>query len=66
MGLFSRKKVAPPRVGLALGGGGARGFVEIGALKAFYECGFKFDVCVGTSVQTEDEAAPAPVEAAAE
>ena len=50
MGLFSRKKVVPPRVGLALGGGGARGFVEIGALKAFYERGIKFDVCVGTSV----------------
>lgn len=50
MGLFSRKKSAPPKVGLALGGGGARGFVEIGALKAFYERGIKFDVCVGTSV----------------
>lgn len=50
MGLFSKKKAAPPRVGLALGGGGARGFVEIGALKAFYEHGIKFDVCVGTSV----------------
>ncbi len=50
MRLFGKKKTAPPKVGLALGGGGARGFVEIGALKAFYECGIKFDVCVGTSV----------------
>ncbi|MCH5351082.1 MAG: patatin-like phospholipase family protein [Clostridiales bacterium] len=50
MGLFSRKKAAPPRVGLALGGGGARGFIEIGALKAFSDLGIRFDVCVGTSV----------------
>ena len=50
MGLFSRKKTAPPRVGLALGGGGARGFIEIGALKAFSELNIAFDVCVGTSV----------------
>ena len=50
MGLFFKKKAVPPRVGLVLGGGGARGFVEIGALKAFYERGIKFDVCVGTSV----------------
>lgn len=37
-------------VGLALGGGGARGFVQVGALKAFKERGIDFDVCAGTSV----------------
>lgn len=38
------------KVGLTLGGGGARGFVQVGALKAFCERGIDFDVCVGTSV----------------
>ncbi len=33
-----------------MGGGGARGFVQIGALKAFCEKGIDFDICVGTSV----------------
>lgn len=37
-------------VGLVLGGGGARGFVQVGALKAFKEAGIDFDICVGTSV----------------
>lgn len=51
MGLLSRKK-APERqkVGLVLGGGGARGFVQVGALKAFRERSIDFDICVGTSV----------------
>ena len=38
------------RVGLVLGGGGARGFVQVGALKAFFEHGIDFDPVVGTSV----------------
>ncbi len=45
-----RKKADRPKVGLVLGGGGARGFVQVGALKAFRECGMDFDLCVGTSV----------------
>lgn len=51
MRLF-RKKTSNGRatVGLTLGGGGARGFVQVGALKAFYENGIDFDICVGTSV----------------
>lgn len=50
MGLFGRKKpVVVPKVGLVLGGGGARGFVQVGALKAFKECGVEFPLCVGTS-----------------
>ena len=51
MGILSRKKSNERRtVGLALGGGGARGFVQVGAVKAFKERGIDFDLCVGTSV----------------
>lgn len=51
MGILSRKKTPErPTVGLVLGGGGARGFVQVGALKAFRERGIDFDLCVGTSV----------------
>ncbi|MCH5165329.1 MAG: patatin-like phospholipase family protein [Clostridiales bacterium] len=51
MGIISRKRPTErPVVGLVLGGGGARGFVQVGALKAFKECGIDFDICVGTSV----------------
>ncbi len=51
MGLFdSRKKQKRNCVGLVLGGGGARGFVQVGALKAFKERGIDFDLVVGTSV----------------
>ncbi len=51
MQLFNRKKPSVrPKVGLTLGGGGARGFVQVGALKAFRERKIDFDVCVGTSV----------------
>lgn len=38
------------KIGLALGGGGARGIGHIGALKAFEELGIKFDYVAGTSV----------------
>ena len=37
------------KVGLALGGGGARGIAHIGAIKAFEELGIKFDYVAGTS-----------------
>ena len=37
------------KIGLALGGGGARGFAHIGAIKAFEEYGLKFDYVAGTS-----------------
>lgn len=37
-------------IGLALGGGGARGFAYIGMLKAFEENNIKFDFVAGTSV----------------
>ena len=38
-----------PRLGLALGGGSARGFAHIGALKSLEQAGIKPDVIVGTS-----------------
>ncbi len=37
------------KVGLAFGGGGARGFAHLGAIKAFEEYGLKFDYVSGTS-----------------
>lgn len=42
-------KGAPVKVALCLGGGGARGFAHVGALKAFEEAGLDFPLCVGTS-----------------
>lgn len=47
--MFKRNKTKV-KVGLALGGGGARGFTHIGVLKAFEEYGIKFDAVAGTSV----------------
>ncbi len=43
--MFSRKV----KIGIAFGGGGARGFTHIGAIKAFDEFGLKFDYIAGTS-----------------
>lgn len=40
----------PPRVGLALGGGFARGIAHIGVLKALEEAGVRIDAIAGTSV----------------
>ena len=37
------------KIGLALGGGGARGIGHIGAIRAFEELGVKFDYVAGTS-----------------
>lgn len=45
-GMQIHKKV---KIGLALGGGGARGMAHIGALIAFEELGIKFDYIAGTS-----------------
>ncbi len=38
------------KIGLAFGGGGARGFALIGVIKAFEEEGLKFDYIAGTSI----------------
>jgi NTE family protein len=39
----------PPKIGLALGGGAARGFAHIGVIQVLEENGIKPDVIVGTS-----------------
>ncbi|MFG6458038.1 patatin-like phospholipase family protein [Roseateles sp. BYS96W] len=39
----------PPRLGLALGGGAARGFAHVGVLQVLEENGIKVDVVAGTS-----------------
>lgn len=39
-----------PKIGLALGGGGAKGAAEIGALKVIEECGIPIDYIAGTSI----------------
>lgn len=38
------------KLGLALGSGGAKGFAELGAIRAFEENGIEFDVIAGTSI----------------
>ena len=48
--LFKRKTEKQIKLGLALGSGGAKGFVELGALTAFEENGITFDVVAGTSI----------------
>ncbi|MBK0393009.1 patatin-like phospholipase family protein [Ramlibacter algicola] len=39
----------PPRLGLALGGGAARGFAHVGVIQVLEEAGLKPDLVVGTS-----------------
>lgn len=39
----------PPRIGLALGGGAARGFAHVGVIQVLEQHGIKPDVVVGTS-----------------
>jgi len=39
----------PPRIGLALGGGAARGFAHIGVIQVLEENGIKVDMVAGTS-----------------
>ena len=41
---------AKTKIGLALSGGGTRGFGHLGAIKAFEELGIEFDYVAGTSV----------------
>lgn len=47
-----RQKAAPPRpvVGLALGGGSARGWAHIGVLRALADAGIEPDLVCGTSI----------------
>ena len=39
-----------PRIGLALGGGGARGWAHIGVLRSLQQCGIEPDIVCGTSI----------------
>ena len=39
----------PPRIGLALGGGAARGFAHIGVIQVLEDAGIKVDLVAGTS-----------------
>ena len=53
MGFFSwlfRLKPKKKNLGIALGSGGAKGYAELGALKAFEEHDIHFDVVAGTSI----------------
>ncbi|MBI5717634.1 MAG: patatin-like phospholipase family protein [Burkholderiales bacterium] len=45
----ARAPLRPPRIGLALGGGAARGFAHIGVIQVLEEAGIKPDLVVGTS-----------------
>lgn len=42
--------MARPTIGIALGGGAARGWAHIGVLKALVEAGFEPDIVAGTSI----------------
>ena len=48
--LFKRKKPRKAKIGLALGSGGAKGFAELGVIKALEENGIEADVVGGTSI----------------
>ena len=48
--LFRKRKPREIKIGLALGSGGAKGFAELGALKAFEENGVRFDMVAGASI----------------
>ena len=39
-----------PKIGLALGGGGAKGAAEVGVLKVLDEAGIRVDYIAGTSI----------------
>jgi NTE family protein len=43
------RELKPPKVGLALGGGAARGFAHIGVIQVLEEAGIRPDLVVGTS-----------------
>ena len=48
--VYSRKRKKKPRIGLALGGGGAKGLAHIAFLKVFDALGIKPSVICGTSI----------------
>jgi NTE family protein len=46
----AKPKVARPKIGLALGGGGARGAAHVPVIRALEKEGIKFDYIAGTSI----------------
>jgi NTE family protein len=46
----SKKSNGSPRIGIALGGGGAKGFAHIGILKVLENAGIQVDIVTGTSI----------------
>ena len=46
----ARETAERPKIGLVLGGGGARGAAEVGVLKVLEEEGIKIDYIAGTSI----------------
>lgn len=46
----AKPKVVAPKIGLALGGGGARGAAHVGVLEVLTKEGIKFDYITGTSI----------------
>lgn len=48
--LFHKQTQKRLKIGLALGSGGAKGYAELGALKAFEENGIEFDIIAGASI----------------
>ena len=42
--------MARPKIGIALGGGAARGWAHIGVLRTLIEAGFEPDIVAGTSI----------------
>lgn len=47
---FPHKKIKRPKIGLALSGGGARGFAQIGVIQILEENNIPIDLVVGTSM----------------
>lgn len=47
---WSRRRARPDRTAIVLGGGGVRGAVEIGMVRALFEAGIRPDLVVGTSI----------------
>ncbi len=41
---------AKPKIGIALGGGGARGWAHIGVLQALEKIGIEINIIAGTSI----------------
>src|SRR5258708_1933043 len=47
---FAHADVAPPRIAIVLGGGGARGFAHVGVLRVLEQAQIPIDMVIGTSV----------------